>query len=124
MREEAIKRLEDTFEAWERWECPPHSPAGLLNEALDMAIAALREQETVTICHHLEPVTIYRTNADHIRSMTDEELAAFLECFGVCHYCSEHERLENEPLLRGERCDEDCEKHMLNWLKQLYKEDA
>ena len=44
-REEAIKRLEDTLEAWERWECPPHSPAGLLNEALGMAIAALREQD-------------------------------------------------------------------------------
>ena len=61
-----------------------------------------------------------KTNADHIRSMTDEELAVFLECFSGCHYCSEHERLENEPLLRGERCDEDCEKHMLNWLKQPY----
>lgn len=64
------------------------------------------------------------TNADHIRSMTDEEMAVFLECFEVCHYCPEHERLENEPLLRGERCDEDCEKHMLDWLKQPYKEEA
>lgn len=63
---------------------------------------------------------IQKTNADHIRSMTDEELAVFLECFEVCHYCPEHERLENEPLLRGERCDEDCEKHMLDWLKQPY----
>ena len=62
------------------------------------------------------------TNADHIRSVTDEELAVFLECFGVCHYCSEHERLENEPLLKGERCDEQCEQHMLDWLKQPYKE--
>lgn len=64
-----------------------------------------------------------KTNADHIRSMTYEELAAFLECFEVCHHCSEHERLENEPLLRGERCDEDCENHMLDWLKQPYKAD-
>lgn len=70
-------------------------------------------------CSHETP-----SNADHIRSMTDEELAKFLECFGVCHYCPEHERLENEPLLRGERCDEDCEKHMLDWLKQPYKEDT
>ena len=62
------------------------------------------------------------SNADRIRSMSDEELAVFLECFGVCHYCPEHERLENEPLLRGERCDEDCEKHMLDWLKQPYEE--
>ena len=65
-----------------------------------------------------------KTNADHIRSMTDEELAVFLECFEVCHYCSEHERLENEPLLRGDVCDEDCENHMLDWLKQPYKEEV
>lgn len=70
-------------------------------------------------CHHF----VCKTNADHIRSMTDEELAVFLECFGVCHYCPEHERLENEPLLRGERCDEDCEKHLLDWLKHPYKEE-
>ena len=75
--------------------------------------------------HNDDSGGVYReapiTNADHIRSMTDDELAVFLECFGVCHYCPEHERLENEPLLRGERCDEDCEKHMLDWLKQPYK---
>ena len=39
-------------------------------EALDMAIAALREQEGKD--------TNAPTNADHIRSMTDEELAEFL----------------------------------------------
>jgi hypothetical protein len=46
-REEAIKRLEDTFEAWEGWvrKCPQDAPASLLNKALDMAISALREQE-------------------------------------------------------------------------------
>ena len=70
------------------------------------------------------PDPVPMTNADHIRAMTDEEMAVFLECFGVCHYCSEHERLENEPLLKGERCDEQCEQHMLDWLKQPYKEDT
>ena len=39
-------------------------------EALDMAIAALREQEGKDTNAH--------TNADHIRSMADEELAEFL----------------------------------------------
>ena len=43
-REEAIKRLEDTFEGWERWNPHNDSPASKLSEALDMAIAALREQ--------------------------------------------------------------------------------
>ena len=63
------------------------------------------------------------TNADHIRAMTDEELAVFLECFGCCHYCTENERIENEPFVVG-GCDEDCERHLLQWLKQPYKEDA
>ena len=64
-----------------------------------------------------------KTNADHIRSMTDEELAKWLdEDIGCCCYCSEDERLENEPLLRGEKCDEQCEKHLLDWLKRPYKE--
>ena len=48
-REKAIKRLEDTFEAWDGWakKCPEDAPARLLNEALGMAIAALREQDKV-----------------------------------------------------------------------------
>ena len=73
-REEAIKVLKKNRPSADPRQC------GLeLCTAVDVAIAALREQETVTICHHLEPVTIYRTNADHIRSMTDEELAEFIE---------------------------------------------
>lgn len=65
------------------------------------------------------------TNADHIRSMTDEELAEWLdEDLACCCYCSEDKRLENEPLLRGEKCDEQCKKHLLDWLKQPYKEDT
>lgn len=68
-------------------------------------------------CEH-----ITQSNGDRIRGMSDDEMAVFLECFGVCHYCSEHERLENEPLLKGERCDEQCEQHVLYWLKQPYKE--
>jgi hypothetical protein len=43
-REEAIERLEDTFEAWESWDCPEHSPMAQMNKALSMAISALREQ--------------------------------------------------------------------------------
>ena len=43
-------------------------------EALDMAIAALREQEGKD--------TYVPTNADSIRAMTDEELAKLLCCTG------------------------------------------
>ena len=44
-REEAIKRLEDTFEGWNMWVMDNDSPASKMSKALGMAIAALREQE-------------------------------------------------------------------------------
>ena len=60
-----------------------------------------------------------QTNADRIRAMSDEELAIHLHDFGWdCHLCAEHRRLDNEPLLRGEKCDENCMGHCLEWLKQ------
>ena len=59
------------------------------------------------------------TNADRIRSMTDEELAKHLADLGWdCHFCTEHWRLDNEPLLCGEKCDEKCSEHCLDWLQQ------
>lgn len=59
------------------------------------------------------------TNADRIRAMSDEELASHLHNIGWdCHLCAEHRRLDNEPLLRGEKCDEKCVEHCLEWLKQ------
>ena len=65
------------------------------------------------------------TNADRIRAMTDEELGRFLECFGCCHYCTEHERIGNEArFLLGEKCDEQCERHLLEWLQQSAEGDA
>ena len=60
-----------------------------------------------------------QTNADRIRAMSDEELARHLHCIGWdCHLCAEHRRLDNEPLLRDQRCDENCFEHCLEWLKQ------
>lgn len=59
------------------------------------------------------------TNADRIRAMSDEELATHLHDIGWdCHLCAEHRRLDNEPLLRYEKCDEKCVEHCLEWLKQ------
>jgi hypothetical protein len=59
-----------------------------------------------------------KTNADKIRAMTDEELATFLETFGCCHYCSEHHRLGGARFYSDEKCDEHCQDHLLDWLKQ------
>ena len=61
-REEAIEAIKCNW---------PDSRYTILREALDMAISALRQQETVTDSHEL-------TNADRIRAMNDEELAEFL----------------------------------------------
>ena len=59
------------------------------------------------------------TNADRIRAMSDEDLAKHLVDIGWdCHLCAEHRRLDNEPLLRGEKCDEKCAEHCLEWLQQ------
>ena len=68
----------------------------------------------------VQPITEYRmTNADRIRSMSDDELATHLHDIGWdCHLCAEHGRLDNEPLLRGEKCDEKCVEHCLEWLKK------
>ena len=60
-----------------------------------------------------------KTNADRIRSMSDEELATHLHDIGWdCHLCAEHGRLDNEPLIRGKKCDETCVEHCLDWLHQ------
>ena len=55
----------------------PDSRYTILREALDMAISALRQQEPVT--NRNEPLT----NAQKIRSMSDEELAEFLWDFNL-----------------------------------------
>ena len=68
--------------------------------------------------------TEIKTNADHIRSMTDEELAKRLADAWDCHECSEHERIGDHPLLKSEPCDQECERHCLDWLKRRAEEDT
>ena len=63
------------------------------------------------------------TNADRIRAMSDEELAAFLDTWGCCHHCIEHERLSDNRWFSDERCDEKCVEHCLEWLKQPAQEE-
>ena len=71
------------------------------------------------ILENVSPTDKKATNADRIRSMSDEELAKHLVDIGWdCHLCAEHRRLDNDPLLRGEKCDEKCAEHCLEWLQQ------
>ena len=61
------------------------------------------------------PDPIPQTNADHIRSMTDEELARMLWKTG-----RNYRAIRSNPV-------EDFEEHtagLINWLKQPYKEDT
>ena len=70
-------------------------------------------------CDQPETCTAYVpviTNADRIRSMSDEELAKHLVEIGWdCNFCEEHLSLDNEPFFRG---DEKCAGYCLKWLKQ------
>lgn len=58
------------------------------------------------------------TNYEHIMSMNVEQLALFITEYAFCNFgCAEGKRLENEPLLKGERCDERCAEHCVRWLE-------
>ena len=58
------------------------------------------------------------TNADHIRSMTDEELAEFMS--HAQEPCSSCELVETD----GACTSTVCENAVLRWLKQPYKEET
>lgn len=62
------------------------------------------------------------TNADRIRSMTDEELVVFLEDFSAnCIECCENAKNQNCPIYKeGRYCEP---RHIMEWLKQPAKED-
>lgn len=90
--------------------------AGTPEEAETNCTYFIRGECTASFCEYRRKK---QTNADRIRAMSDEELARHLQCIGWdCHLCAEHIRLDNEPLLRGEKCDEKCEEHCLQWLQQ------
>ena len=59
-----------------------------------------------------------KTNADHIRSMTDEELAGFLSPSFSCYGCPARLFCEKDE------AGTDCNELVANWLKQPYKEDT
>ena len=63
-------------------------------------------------CRHYDNTGGQRitTNADHIRAMGDEELCEFLSQYKFCDICDEG----------CDSCeyDGDCDKRLLDWLKQ------
>ena len=58
-----------------------------------------------------------KTNADHIRSMTDEELAKFIPNWSYTDACTCGEHYDVG-------CNNECEKCVAEWLKQPFKEDT
>lgn len=69
---------------------------------------------------HSDPKVL--TNADKIRSMTDEELAVFLDEFsGRCVDCEELGPDNDCPIHRGGVFCQPCD--IMDWLKQPAKED-
>lgn len=71
-------------------------------------------------CHKFnEEVESLFTNADRVRSMTDEELAKWFLSFGtICEICSDVEIFCDDGTIACGRCAIGIE----NWLKQPYKE--
>lgn len=60
------------------------------------------------------------TNADKIRSMSDEELAKFIiEDRWDCNECPSGQENTDNPF--GNKCDNQCVKHCLEWLKEDIK---
>lgn len=57
------------------------------------------------------------TNADHIRSMSDEELAEMFHGGGLCSYIQAEHNAHCEA--RGT-----CDNCVVEWLKQPYKENT
>ena len=115
-REEAIKRLELHKRTW-------LLGGGFdLCDALDMAIAALREQSNATqrvanTDNALTNTDNALTNAQHIRSMSDEELAQFIPNWSYTDACSCGKHYDVG-------CNNECEKCVAEWLKQPSKEDT
>ena len=62
------------------------------------------------------PICKPQTNADRIRSMTDEELTVFLELTVPRPWCA-------SPCRQGDIWNAKCERCVLDWLKQEAKED-
>lgn len=59
-----------------------------------------------------------KTNADRIRQMTDEELAAFIDIYDIEDICKTRCAKTGEARERCMCYGEECKSHILKWLKQ------
>lgn len=68
-------------------------------------------------CEHFDNTGGQRitTNADRIRAMSDKELCEFLSQYKFCDMCEEG--------CDSCKYDGDCDKRLLDWLKQPVEED-
>ena len=86
----------------------PDSRYTILREALDMAVKALEDVTDKNVGK--------MTNADRIRAMSDEELAAMLKDYKDCS--------KNCIISNGKYCYQICEEEsvLLKWLQQPVEE--
>ena len=87
----------------------PDNRYTILREALDMAVKALEDVTDKNVGK--------MTNADRIRSMSDEELATMLKDYKDCS--------KNCIISNGKHCYQICEEEsvLLKWLQQPAEED-
>ena len=99
-REEAIEAIKCNW---------PDSRYTILREALDMAVKALEDVTDKNVGK--------MTNADRIRSMSDEELATMLKDYKDCS--------KNCIISNGKHCYQICEEEsvLLKWLQQPAEDD-
>ena len=65
-----------------------------------------------------------KTNADLIRHMTDEELAAFIDIYDIEDICKTRCAKTGEARERCMCYGEECKGNIMQWLKQEVSEDA
>ena len=124
-REEAIKYLSERVSIGKTCEQSCMVGFGVnidtLDEALDMAISALREQE------HFREVTKKEdplTNAQKIRGMSDNELAKAIAGADWCEYCDQvQENGTCHAMELGGPLNQYCIAGCLKWLKQPPREE-
>lgn len=75
-----------------------------------------KNEDDIALCSRCEDGSEYiiKTNADRIRSMTDEELAEFLHDFDECDYC---DKAECDSCTRDD-CDTHSVKSLVAWLQK------
>ena len=84
-----------------------------VSDACILAVAALREQEERENLKPLALDELRNTNADRIRSMTDQDLAVFLsrDLKEPCDYCQ-------LAVFEGACAETLCDDAMMKWLQQ------